>query len=109
MSGDATASDSRGNLAALWWGWIAAPFWWLAQFEARYALVPWACHHGHRWVVLYLGLAALIGSVALIACAGRSDRKCTRDPPSSFLVRGGIWIAAFFALLVLVQMLPDVF
>jgi hydrogenase/urease accessory protein HupE len=48
----------RGLLAGL-----AAPTAWLAQIEANYALVPWACAHRNRSVFLLVSLAALAVSV----------------------------------------------
>src|SRR3954471_9694600 len=98
-----------GEVAALWWGWLGAPSWWLTQFEIRYAFVPWACSHGHRWMVLGLGAVALAGSLALAIWAWWSLKKTRGGQPLSFLRLGAAWSATFFALLVLAQMLPDLF
>src|SRR6185437_2676076 len=44
MSDQPTAEVSRqGRSIALWVGVLGAPVLWLTQFEAGYALAPWAC------------------------------------------------------------------
>jgi len=109
MSDQATLPNPSGAKSALWVGWLGAPGWWLAQFEARYAFVPWCCTHGHRWWVFGLGGVALVGSIAIAAWAWRRQHRSTGDQPRTFLVVGSAWCATFFALLVLAQMLPDLF
>lgn len=96
-------------LRAIWLGWIAAPAWWLAQFEVRYVFVPWACAHGQRWLVLGCGGLAFAASAALAAWAWRTRRASTGEEPATFLQRGAAWSAAFFSFVVLIQMLPDLF
>jgi hypothetical protein len=57
-----------GTLAAVWWGWIIAPGWWLAQFEARYALV---LARGACWSAAFfafLTLAQLLPDLFLDPC-----------------------------------------
>lgn len=109
MKPSANLPGSPGALAALWWGWIGAPAWWFAQFEARYALVPWACRHDRRWLVLGFGAGAFVGSLALVAWAWRARRKSTGEEPQTFLAIGAVGTAVLFASLVLAQMVPDFF
>ena len=109
MKEDRVITDTPGGLAALWRGWIAPPAWWLAQFEIRYAMVPWACRHDVRWLVPGFGVLALGVSLALTWWAGRTARRRTGEEPRSFLQTGAAWTAIFFALLVFTQLLPDLF
>jgi hypothetical protein len=108
MNEDAAPPSPPGSVAALWWGWIAPPAWWLAQFEIRYATVPWACHHGYRWLVLALGAAAFAIALLLTARAWQC-RSAGSGRPLSFLHAGGAGLAALFALVTLAQALPDFF
>jgi hypothetical protein len=101
--------SSPQNMRILWWGWIAPPIWWLAQFEVRYATVLWACHHGYRWLVLGIGFLALFGSSALALQVWRLERQVNGEESHGFLQQGAQWSTVFFALLVLAQILPDLF
>src|SRR3954468_21063468 len=98
-----------GVLPALWWGWIAPPVWWLTQFEARYAVLPWAEKHGQRWLVSGVGVAALAGALALLGWSVQAYRRGRGEQPAAFLRAGGVGLAALSALLVLGQLLPDLF
>jgi hypothetical protein len=101
--------SSPGTLPALWLGWIGAPVWWLTQFEVRYILVQWACRHGQRWAVLQWGVAALAVSVGLAGWAWSVRGRNNAEAPAGFLRRGAAWSATFFTLLVLAQLVPDLF
>jgi hypothetical protein len=98
-----------GTLPTFWWGWIIAPGWWLAQFEVRYALIPWACDHGHSWTVPAAGGVAWSISIALVLWSWRAQRRAQGRQPLAFLAAGGVWMTIFFSALILTQLLPDVF
>jgi hypothetical protein len=105
---DSTPLQSEpGSVAALWIGWIGAPAWWLAQFELRYAAVSHACADGHRWLVAVIGIAALVVALGLVAWSGWKLRGAA--PSGRFIRIGGTALAAVFAGLVLLQLVPDLF
>jgi hypothetical protein len=109
MNNPSSLACPHGTLSALWWGWIAAPAWWLIQFEVRYALVPWACAHGQRWLVPGAGVVALVVSIGFSSSAWRARRKTTGEQPLALLAIGRAWLSTLFGLLVLAQLLPDIF
>jgi hypothetical protein len=107
MSAPLQSLPPRTASSAVWWGWVAAPAWWLGQFELRYALVPWACRAGHRWAIFGLGVVAFAGAVVLALWSWRAARAPQNGETSAFLHTGGAWMAAFSAFLVFVQAVPD--
>ena len=66
-------------------GLFLPPLFWLTQFNLNYALLPWACAHGHRLVLLLVHLVALVGSawaggVAWRGAVGWEARHDRIDP-----------------------------
>jgi len=57
-------------------GLLAGPLAWLAQLQATYALVPWACSRGHRFALLLVSL----GAVAVAVAGGLGSWKSWRGP-----------------------------
>jgi hypothetical protein len=97
------------GVSSLWWGWVAAPTWWLTQFEIRYAFVHWSCTHALHAFVSVLGLIAVAVSIAIVLWTVRCFKNTRDDEAMRFVSVGGVWIAIAFALLTAVQILPDVF
>ncbi len=101
---------------ALLTGLLGAPLAWLLYLEINYALVPWACRHGHpRHPVLYLvATAALLAALASGALAWREWRLAGRrssdeaPPPgrAAFMALTGLANSALFALVILAAALP---
>ena len=108
MKPQSILAAAPGSLAALWWGWIIAPTWWLSQFELRYALVPWACRHEKPDLVPLVGMVAFAISLGLVGWAWSNARKNGHEE-RAFLRHGGVGIAALFSFLILMQLLPDLF
>lgn len=65
---------SEGQRRGLITGVVAGPLAWFAQLQATYALVPWACARGHRFVLL----AATLGAVAISVLGGLAAWKSWR-------------------------------
>jgi hypothetical protein len=101
---------------ALLTGLLGAPLAWLLYLEINYALVPWACRHGHaRHPALYLvAAAALLAALASGALAWRewrlAGRRTSDDPPPSgraaFMAITGLANSALFALVIVAAAVP---
>ena len=103
------------NVSTLWTGVIGGPLIWLIYLQINYALVPWACHSGHKTVLLLIGLATLIGTAAtgVVAwrawhLAGANDQTEEGGPigRSRFMALTGLGLAALTTLLVAASFIP---
>jgi hypothetical protein len=109
MENQTSLACPHGTLSALWWGWIGAPAWWLIQFEARYALLPWACLHHYGWLIPGMGVLALGVSLLFALSAWSARRQTSGEQPVTFLIIGRAWMSTLCVLLVVAQLLPDLF
>lgn len=100
----------------LWTVVLGPPLLWFAQFQTRYALIPWSCANGNRFWLWSLSIAAMalagaLGAVAWICCR-RSQLSESDAPPSTerrrahFMSLLGAMSAALFLLLIMAQALP---
>ena len=95
---------------------LAAPLAWLIFLQAEYALVPWACRHGHPhhpalFVVAVLSLLVATAS-GLLGWREwqRAERRRGDEPPpagrAAFMALTGIGISLIFTLLILAASAP---
>jgi hypothetical protein len=105
---------SEGQRRGLLFGLFAGPLAWLAQLQTAYALVPWACAHGHRFVLLAASLAALVtcgagGFVAWESWPGSGDRL-TGEPQgiegARLMSLMGVALSVTFAVAVIASVIP---
>ena len=102
--------DVRRSSVALWSGVLAGPIAFAIDLQLRYALVPWACERGHRWVLtmtsIPLLLIALIG--ALLSWRGMNveDGDIVRI---RFMALGGLALSLISALTIIAATIPDFF
>ncbi len=117
---NAVARELAGkrNTIAQWFGVLAAPLAMLSNLQAQYALVPWACYNGARFVVhippaLFLGL-----SIAAAIVAHRQWQRGGGGEPgeeSGILARArflgmlGIATSLFFGAVIGAMWLADAF
>ena len=103
------------NISTLWTGVIGGPLIWLIYLQVNYMLVPWACHSGHKGVLLLVAAITLIitagtGVVAWRAWnwSGPTDETDEGGPigRSRFMALTGIGVAALITLLVAASFIP---
>jgi hypothetical protein len=103
----------------LWIGVLGSAVVWAVQLQTSYAMVPWACSSGHRWLLPAVSLAFLIAAAipGLISfklwrrtSSGRvSERESRGDGRRRFMAMLGMMDSAVFFLLILAQGLPVFF
>ena len=101
---------------ALWIGILAGPTVWLIQFEANFALVPWACLWQGKLVLYLVSLLALAASAASGMLAWREWNILGKevDPQggdtlsrSRLMAFSGVTLSIFSCVLVVAQAIPE--
>jgi hypothetical protein len=105
-------------IGRLWFALLGPPVVWLAHFQTNYALVPWVCAHGHRYLlaavsvftlVLLAGFGALAWSnwrTAGVRLPGSRNDTASR---SRFLAALAVLTSGLFFLLTAAQALAQRF
>jgi hypothetical protein len=110
--------SSRRSTFAQWFGILAGPLAMLANQQAQYALVPWACYNGAHFAVHIPPIVFLaVTAVAALLALGewRAGGGGTLDAASGVLGRarflGGLGVAtsALFALIIVSMWVADAF
>ena len=114
----AEGTSPRENLQ-LWIGVLGSAVVWAIQLQTSYAMVPWACSSGHRWMLPVVSLAFLVAAAipGLISfnlwrrtSSGRlSERESRGDGRRRFMAMLGMMDSAIFVLLIFAQGLPVFF
>lgn len=105
--------EVRPSSVGLWGGIMAGPVAWAVGLELRYALVPWACKSGFRWVLTAVSVPFLLVCAAgffLAWCgwaAGEADS--VRPMRVRFMAVGGMLLSAAFFLTIIAGTIPDFF
>jgi hypothetical protein len=100
----------------LWTSFLGAPIVWLIQFQAKYALVPWAFVHGNTAILHITAFVFLLIALGLVGLAWRFHDRCLTANANAFpeglLSSGrfmsliGIFNSSLFALLIAAQAIP---
>ena len=102
--------------AALWTGVLGPPLAWLMSFEARFALVPWACTFQNKMAIYGVGILGLIVCAACGMLAWRQWKDLGEQEPSPeggayarsvFMAVGGIVLSAGCFMIVVAQSIPE--
>lgn len=103
----------------LWIGVLGSAIVWAIQLQTSYAMVPWACSSGHRWMlpvvsVAFLVAAAIPGILSWgvwrkLSGSRRSERETRFAGRRRFMAMLGMMDSAVFFLLILAQGLPVFF
>ncbi|HEX8076842.1 MAG TPA: hypothetical protein VF511_03425 [Chthoniobacterales bacterium] len=111
-------TQPRENLA-LWTGVLGSAVIWAIQLQTSYAMVPWACSSGHRWMlpvvsVFFLICAAVPGIIAWriwtrTSASQTTERETAGGGRRRFMAMLGMMDSAVFFLLILAQGLPVFF
>jgi hypothetical protein len=116
METNATKEVSSSFNLMLWAGLLAGPIAFLLQLQINYALIPWVCATGHRFVLHLVSVAAflsvLIGSlIAWLAwrrMAGEMpDESAGAHSRSRFMAVLGLLTGTLFLLLIIAQEIPN--
>jgi hypothetical protein len=108
----------KRNAVAQWFGLLGGPLAMLANLQAQYALVPWACTHGrplaiHIPPVLFLLVTGAAGAAALhewrAGGGGRPGAESGVIARARFLGALGLATSAFFALTIVAMWFADAF
>jgi hypothetical protein len=109
---------SKRSTAAQWFGLIAPPLAMLANQQAQYALVPWACYSGLHFVVhippvIFLAITALAGLAARREWrAGGGGEPGTESgifARARFLGAIGVGASVLFAAIIAAMWVADAF
>jgi hypothetical protein len=100
----------------LWISVLGGPIVWLLSFEARFALVPWACTFQSKMALFGVLIAALVlcGSCAMIGW--QQWKALGENPPTSeggafwrsnFMAVGGMVLSAGCSMILIAQAIPE--
>jgi amino acid transporter len=104
---------------ALWFGILGSAIVWVIQLQTSYAMVPWACSSGHRWILPLVSVAFLIAAAIPGIVSWRlwrkmngsqsSERETRGDGRRRFMALLGLMDSTLFLLLILAQGIPVFF
>jgi hypothetical protein len=110
------APTTERDRRRLLFGTLGGPLAWFAHLQANYALVSWACAHGHRFVLLLVPLAALVICVLAALAAWQAWPGSTQWRGEPHGIEGarmmslvGAITSATFALVVIASAIPPFF
>jgi hypothetical protein len=105
--------------AALWFGVLGSAIIWGIQLQTTYAMVPWACSSGHRWMLPVVSLAFLIAAAIpgivswklwrRMSASRNSERETRGGGRRRFMAMLGLMNSGLFFLLILAQGIPVFF
>ena len=110
-------TDPKQNFA-LWIGILGSAIVWAIQLQTSYAMVPWACSSGHRWMLPVVSAAFLIAAAVpgimawrlwRVSSQARTERETRYAGRLRFMAMLGMMDSAIFFLLILAQGLPVFF
>lgn len=99
---------TRPSSLALWSGILCGPIAFAINLQLRYALVPWACARGSRWVVTLIAVPLLVVCIAG-AFLSWTGLRIHPEGRARFMAYGGLMLSAIFAITILASMIPDFF
>lgn len=98
----------RRSSVALWFGLMAGPVALIINFQLRYALVPYACETGRRWMLTAISIpmfiVALTGAIASWRGLSADDGDAMRI---RFMALSGLALSLIFALTIAAMAIPD--
>ena len=100
----------RRSSVTLWFSVLAGPAALIINFQLRYALVPYACQTGRRWMLTAISipllLVALTGALAGWRGLDANDGDTMRI---RFMALSGLALSLIFALTIIAMAIPDFF
>jgi hypothetical protein len=104
---------TRPSSFALWSGILCGPIAFAINLQLRYALVPWACTHDSRAVLIWIAVPLVVICIAgaLLARTGLTIGESETAYPMRvrFMAYGGVMLSAIFAITILASVIPDFF
>jgi hypothetical protein len=114
-----TEGTSPRENVALWIGVLGSAVIWAIQLQTSYAMVPWACSSGHRWILPLVSLGFLVAAAVPGIISWTMWRKASTPQTTEretagagrrrFMAMLGMMDSAVFFLLILAQGLPVFF
>ena len=99
--------------ASLWAGVLGAPAAWAVQFEVNYALVPWICGHGWRFLIPLISAIFIVIGIAMFVLtwrewsrvnhAAQSDDQGGESGRRYFMAVLGLLVSSLFTVVILAQ------
>jgi hypothetical protein len=109
---------NRGRSVALWAGVIGAPLLWGIQFEATYALSPWACNGSIHAIIHLVTIVAIVIALFFAYLSRRDWRAAGGSPEETdggtiprirFLGALGMFLSLLSAMIILAQGIASLF
>jgi len=104
---------AAAGTASLWAGVLGAPAAWGLQFEINYALVPWICGHGWRFLIplisaifIAIGIATFVltwREWSKVRSAAQSDDQAGEHGREYFLAILGLMVSGLFTIVIVAQ------
>ncbi len=100
----------------LWISVLGGPIAWLFSFEARFALVPWACTFQSKAALFGVAIAALLICAACAILGWREWKVLGENGPTgeggafwrgTFMAIGGIVLSAGCFMILIAQTIPE--
>jgi hypothetical protein len=110
--------SSKRSTFAQWFGILAGPLAMLANEQAQYALVPWACYNGlhfalHIPPIVFLAITAVAAALALgewrAGGGGEPDAASGVLARARFLGALGVATSVLFSLIIVSMWVADAF
>jgi K+-transporting ATPase A subunit len=107
-------SNSRENRLQ-WFGLLLAPAAWLVQFELNYALVQWVGLKQQYWPLYLVSFIFFLIAIGAFVLSWRNHQVASEggagddqaNMRARFLSTIGMMMSALFALLIIVQAIPN--
>jgi hypothetical protein len=100
----------------LWISVLGGPLVWLSSFEARFALVPWACTFQSKLALFGVAIAALVLCAACAMIGWRQWKALGEHGPtgeggalsrSTFMAIGGMVLSIGCFMILIAQTIPE--
>jgi hypothetical protein len=105
--------EVRPSSVALWWGILCGPVAFAIDLQLRYALVPYACTHNMRWMLVGVAVPLFLVCVVGALFSWRGWIEGSEEAPIPqrvrFMALGGAMLSALFALTIIANAIPSFF
>ena len=100
----------RPSSTLLWITILTGPVAFAINFQARYALVEWACGNHRDWALRLIAVTALVAAIASALVAWSAFTRLREEQERArFMAMSGFILSAVFAMTIIANELPHFF